>query len=201
MKPRYLILILFLFSNVANLLFNNGRLLAQDNNNSINNVSINKPLIEMNSFVLFVEKTKVSKDFYQSVFDLNVKLDLSNYIQFEGGITLWEMKNAISSIYKNTKNEKDSSLVKKFELYFETDDIDSVNKKLESLHVKMIHKIETQPWTQRVVRFYDPDDNIIEIGENMEFVVKRLKKQNYSDEEISNKTYFPIETIKKMLEQ
>jgi len=65
----------------------------------------------------------------------------------------------------------------------------------------MIHKIETQPWTQRVVRFYDPDDNIIEIGENMEFVVKRLKKQNYSDEEISNKTYFPIETIKKMLEQ
>ena len=37
-------------------------------------------------------------------------------------------------------------------------------------------------------RFYDPDKNIIEVGESMEHLVLRLYRQNHSSDEIAKMT-------------
>jgi catechol 2,3-dioxygenase-like lactoylglutathione lyase family enzyme len=54
------------------------------------------------------------------------------------------------------------------ELYFETDELESVCERLLRAGVEFIHPIEKQPWGQRVARFYDPDGHVIEAGELME---------------------------------
>jgi catechol 2,3-dioxygenase-like lactoylglutathione lyase family enzyme len=52
------------------------------------------------------------------------------------------------------------------ELYFEEADIKGFVEKLESLYpdVKYVNRLMTHSWGQKVVRFYDPDGNLIEVG-------------------------------------
>jgi hypothetical protein len=64
------------------------------------------------------------------------------------------------------------------ELVFETDDFDAFEPKLSRL--ELIHPTREQPWGQRVVRFYDPDGHMIEVGEAMSTLVKRLMDSGMS---------------------
>jgi hypothetical protein len=89
-----------------------------------------------------------------------------------------------------------------FELYFEYDDIENFSKKLKSRNVEFVHDVREQPWRQKVVRFYDPDKNIIEVGESLEFLSFRLSMEGKTIEEISKITSLPasfiLESIKQM---
>ena len=52
------------------------------------------------------------------------------------------------------------------ELYFEEQDIEAFVQKLDKLYpsIQYVNKITTHSWGQRVVRFYDLDGNLIEVG-------------------------------------
>ena len=65
----------------------------------------------------------------------------------------------------------------------------------------LVHELREQPWRQKVVRFYDLDNNIIEIGETMEHLSFRLKKENLSNEQISKITNMPIDFVIDSIEQ
>lgn len=52
-----------------------------------------------------------------------------------------------------------------------------------------------QPWRQRLVRLYDPDRHIIEIGESMEHLSYRLHKEGLSPDDISKITMLPFEFV------
>ena len=56
------------------------------------------------------------------------------------------------------------------ELYFEERDIEAFAEKLEKLYpmVKYVNRFMTHSWGQKVIRFYDPDGNLIEVGTPME---------------------------------
>lgn len=62
-----------------------------------------------------------------------------------------------------------------------------------------MHDIKEYPWGQRVVRFYDPDQHIIEVGESMENVARKLFKQDLSIEEVAERTQHPLEFVKASL--
>jgi len=55
------------------------------------------------------------------------------------------------------------------ELYFEENDIEGFVEKLEGLYpdIRYVNRLMTHSWGQRVVRFYDPDGNLIEVGTGM----------------------------------
>ena len=42
-------------------------------------------------------------------------------------------------------------------------------------------------WGQRVVRFYDPDGHIIEVGEDLKMVIRRFLAAGMTMEEVSVK--------------
>jgi hypothetical protein len=46
-----------------------------------------------------------------------------------------------------------------------------------------------------VIRFYDPDGHIIEVGESMEAVVRRFSAKGMQPEEIAARVGLPIEFI------
>ena len=52
------------------------------------------------------------------------------------------------------------------ELYFEETDIEGFVRKLDTLYpeTEYVNKLMTHSWGQTVVRFYDPDGNLIEVG-------------------------------------
>ena len=55
------------------------------------------------------------------------------------------------------------------EIYFEERDIESFVQKLERLYpsIKYVNKLMTHSWGQKVIRFYDLDGNLIEVGTPM----------------------------------
>ena len=55
------------------------------------------------------------------------------------------------------------------ELYFEEPDIEAFARKLEKLYpnIRYVNRLMTHSWGQKVVRFYDPDGNLIEVGTPM----------------------------------
>lgn len=62
--------------------------------------------------------------------------------------------------------------------------------------IEYIHKVREYPWGQNVVRFYDPDKHIIEVGESMITVIKRFLASGMTVEETAQRTQHPIEFVK-----
>ncbi|MDQ1252590.1 MAG: hypothetical protein QG646_1712 [Euryarchaeota archaeon] len=100
------------------------------------------------------------------------------------------------SISENDILEKSNN----FELYFEEEDMDSFLQKLKEIsYIEYVHGLKEQPWGQRVIRFYDPDKHIVEVGEPMESVVKRFLSKGLSIEETSKRTLMPEEFVRQCL--
>ncbi|HNY21815.1 MAG TPA: VOC family protein [Treponemataceae bacterium] len=155
------------------------------------------PVLKLLSFVLFVSDVGASKDFYSRVLNQEIAMEIGNInIGFKNGLALWDKKYATNVIFG--KESADNGVKQDLEVYFETDDIDAYYADLKAKGVEFVHGIKTQPWQQRVFRVYDPDRFIVEIGETMPNVIKRLKSEGLSDDEIAAKTSMPLEAVKAM---
>ncbi len=77
------------------------------------------------------------------------------------------------------------------ELYSETDAIEAFAAELEG-RVRLARPFETAPRTQRVVRFYDPDGHLVEVGEAMDAVARQLAADGVpAEEEVAARTLMP----------
>jgi len=85
------------------------------------------------------------------------------------------------------------------ELAFEVDDMDGFVSKLRSFGVTYVHPMKEHSWGQRVVRFYDPDKHVIEVGENMAVVVKRFIDSGLTAEETAKRMDIPMEYVNYLL--
>ncbi len=142
--------------------------------------------------LLYVNDIKKSRNFYETILQQKVKFDLGENITFVSGFAIQDYKHITNIIFEKNiaKNVNPSN---NFELYFETKDIVDLFNVIKKENLKIIHNIKEQPWKQRVFRFYDYDNNIIEIGEPMKCVVKRLLNDNFSPKEVYEQTSIPIE--------
>lgn len=78
------------------------------------------------------------------------------------------------------------------ELYFEEDDLDRFLEKLLAWpDVNYVHPLKEHCWGQRVVRFYDPDRHIIEVGESMTTVVCRFLAGGMTETEVARRMDVP----------
>ncbi len=145
--------------------------------------------------LIVVEDIEKSRYFYETVLNQNVKNDFGENIIFHGDFSIHQKKHFQDLI----KSSPISSRSNNFELYFEDDDLEGIMDNLKNNKVTFIHEIIEQPWKQRVIRFYDLDYNIIEIGERMEHVAFRLSKENMSIEDISRTTYLPEESVEQAI--
>lgn len=134
--------------------------------------------------------------FYEEVIGDRVAMDFGENVTFEGGFALQEMKTWKSMIHSNVVRRKSNAA----ELYFEEDDFDAFVEYLKEFpEIKYLHEVEEMPWGQRVVRFYDPDFHIIEVGEAMDAVIKKMLKSGMTVEQVSEKSQFPVEYVKRFV--
>lgn len=146
--------------------------------------------------LLAVQDVEVSKKFYKELFEQEVVLDLGRNVTFSGGFAIqqdfaWLTDIDPDSVIRNSHN---------MELYFEVDDFDEFLNLLEKhKEVKFVHSPKKHEWQQRVVRIYDPDYHMIEIGESMEVIAKRFLSQGLSVEEVSEIIQHPVEFVQQCL--
>ena len=132
--------------------------------------------------------------FYEEVIGDRVAMDFGENVQFKSGFALQEMKTWKSMIHSENVRRKNNAA----ELYFEEEDFDRFLDYLKEFpEIQYVHGVEEMPWGQRVIRFYDTDFHIIEVGEAMDAVIRKLLKSGMTVEQVSAKSQYPIEYVKR----
>ncbi|WP_455543273.1 VOC family protein [Intestinibacter sp.] len=156
--------------------------------------------MEFKGTLICVGDMEKSKKFYKELLGLDVVADFGANVTLTGGIVLQTLETWREFI---DKEEKDIILGNNaVELYFEEDDMDGFIKRLKAFdNIIFVHELIEHSWGQRVIRFYDPDKHIIEVGENIVIVVKRFLKSGLSIEETANRMDVPIEFVNDCLKE
>lgn len=141
-----------------------------------------------------------SRDFYERILSQKVKYDFGENVTYEGDFALHEEKH-FRSLLGEGAAPSGTGTGHDFELYFETDDIEAIVRKLEDERTEFIHRIKEQPWGQQVMRLYDPDRHIVEIGEPMSAVIRRLHAEGMTAQEIEARTSLPAAIILKTIKE
>jgi len=137
-----------------------------------------------------------AKQFYCEALKQEIKHDFGENVVFHGDFAIHDERHFRTLIENGEIARKSNS----FELYFEDDSVEQVANSLKKMEIEFIHDVKIQPWQQKVIRFYDPDKNIVEIGESLEHVCRRLSSEGKSIEVISKLTSMPPEFVRNSLD-
>ena len=111
--------------------------------------------------LIVVKDCRASLRFYQSLFGFELIRDNDGNMELSGNLYLQEAKYFDKFIGKCIIPKNNAA-----ELYFEEPDLDLFLKKLRRQYpeTEIVNPPMTHSWGQRVIRFYDPDGNLIEVG-------------------------------------
>lgn len=123
-----------------------------------------KRTVRLKNILIVVKDIEKSKQFYHDLFGLDMILDNDGNMILTEGLVLQDEK-----IWKNFLGKDIIPQNNSCELYFEEPNIEAFIEKLEILYpsIQYVNRLMTHSWGQRVIRFYDLDGNLIEVGTPM----------------------------------
>ena len=146
--------------------------------------------------LISVADINAARKFYEDLFGLEVFQDYGRNISFTCGLALqqdfeWLVHLPKEKILKKSNNA---------EIVFEEQDFDAFLDKLSKYsNIERLGEVIEHSWGQRVVRFYDLDGHIIEVGEDMKMVIKRFLATGMTMEEVSVKMDVSVEDLTRLL--
>ncbi len=148
--------------------------------------------MKLKNILLVVRDIERSVKFYRELFGLTVLADLGGNVILTEGLVLQE-RDVWNRLIGREARQGDGYA----ELYFEENNMSAFLEKLERYPepVPFLNPLTEHSWGQRVVRIYDPDGHVIEVGEAMDFVIRRLYQGGMPVKDISAKTGFPVSQI------
>jgi catechol 2,3-dioxygenase-like lactoylglutathione lyase family enzyme len=154
--------------------------------------------LNFHSTVLFVKDIEKSKHFYCNILSQEIDSDFGNNISFKTGLSLWQIpeRHILNDNFYNKYNSN-----KSLEIYFETETIDEIVEFINSKNIKKHHELIEESWGQKTIRIYDPDNNLIEIGEKLKSFIKRMYRDGLSIEQINRKSGVQINLISKYIKE
>ena len=119
--------------------------------------------------LISVADINAARKFYEGLFGLEVYQDYGRNIAFTCGLALQQ-------------------------------DFDGFLNKLKKYpDIEYLGDVIEHSWGQRVIRFYDLDGHIIEVGENMKMVIQRFLNTGMTTEEVSARMDVSVEDLEKLL--
>lgn len=117
--------------------------------------------MKLKNVLIVVKDIEKARQFYHDLFGLELVVDNDGNMILTEGLVLQDEKIWKDFLGKDIVTENNSC-----ELYFEERNIEDFVQKLEKMYpsVKYVNRLMTHSWGQKVVRFYDPDGNLIEVG-------------------------------------
>ena len=152
--------------------------------------------MKYNCTVISVADINAARKFYEDLFGLEVFQDYGRNIAFTCGLALHQDFDWLVHLPKESILRKSNNV----ELCFEEQDFDSFLHKLKEYpNIECLGEVIEHSWGQRVIRFYDLDGHIIEVGENMKMVIKRFLASGMTIDEVSVKMDVSFEDLTKLL--
>lgn len=151
--------------------------------------------MEFKNPLLAVADMAASIDFYKRTLGLCVIMDFGANVTLTGGVCLQTLDT-----WREFLDGKPVVLAGNAgELYFEEDDFDTFAEKLTGLELEYVHPVKEHRWGQRVVRLYDPDRHIVEVGEAMAVVARRFQDSGLDEAGVARRMDVPLETVRAWL--
>ena len=117
--------------------------------------------MKLKNTLIVVKDIEKAKRFYHDLFGLEMIRDNDGNMILTDGLVLQEERYWKEFLKREIIPQSNSS-----ELYFEEADIEGFTEKLETLYpdIQYVNRLMTHSWGQTVIRFYDLDGNLIEVG-------------------------------------
>ena len=117
--------------------------------------------MRLKNILIVVNDIEKSRKYYHDLFGLEMIVDNDGNMILTEGLVLQEEKYWKGFLGKEIIGKNNSC-----ELYFEESDIEGFLQKLERMYpeTEYVNTLMTHSWGQRVIRFYDQDGNLIEVG-------------------------------------
>ena len=127
-------------------------------------MSLERIIMRLKNILIVVNDIETSKKYYHDLFGLNMNLDNDGNMILTEGLVLQDEK-----YWKQFLNTDIIPRNNHSELYFEEKNIEEFIEKLERFYpdTEYVNKLMTHSWGQKVIRFYDLDGNLIEVGTPM----------------------------------
>ena len=146
--------------------------------------------------VISVSDIEAAKKFYKDLFGLKIYQDYGKNIAFTCGLALQQDFDWLVNLPKEKVLKKSNNV----EIAFEESDFDEFLIRLKQYeNIEYLDEVMEHTWGQRVIRFYDLDGHIIEVGEDMKMVIKRFLASGMNMEEIAVKMDASVEDLMKLL--
>lgn len=120
--------------------------------------------MKLKNILIVVNDIEKSIKFYRELFGLHVILNNDGNVILTEGLVLQDAKIWKKFIKKDVTHPNNAT-----ELYFEETNIEGFAKKLENYSepIQYVNHLMMHSWGQQVIRFYDLDGNLIEVGTPM----------------------------------
>ena len=146
--------------------------------------------------LISVSNIDAARKFYEELFGLEVFQNYGKNIAFTCGLALQQDFDWLVNLPKEKVLKKSNNA----EIVFEEQDFDAFLNKLKAYSdIEYLGEVIEHSWGQRVIRFYDLDGHIIEVGEDMKMVIKRFLDSGMTMEEVSVRMDVSIEDLTKLL--
>ena len=155
--------------------------------------------IRFHSPCVFVCDMELARAFYEEVLGQTPTLVLDGYVTYPG-FALWRADTAGQHVFGDALALPPGRLGRdNFELYFETEAVEAAFAAV-SARAEALCPLTVQPWGQRCFRVRDPEGHIVELAEPMEVVIRRLRDDGKSTEEIIAATMMDPAFVRAVLE-
>ena len=146
--------------------------------------------------LISVADINAARAFYEALFGLELYQDYGINISFTCGLSLQQNFDWLVDLPKDKVLKKSNNM----ELYFEESNFDGFLDKLKTYPgIVYLGDVLEHAWGQRVVRFYDLDGHIIEVGEDMKMVINRFLASGMTMEQVALKMDASVEDLTKLL--
>lgn len=119
--------------------------------------------IQFKTSIALVRSIEESKLFYRDIIGLTVIKEFDTFVLFQDHFAIHAADLFYQYINKPYHGEKMGH--DNVDYYFTTSDLVGFQEKLKGEQVTFIHEIHQHEWGEKVIRVYDPDGHIIEIGD------------------------------------
>ena len=146
--------------------------------------------------VLSVSDINKARSFYEDLFGLEVCQDYGRNVLFSCGLALQQDFDWLIGIPEEQVCKKPHNV----EIAFEEPDFDGFLQKLNgNPTIAFLGGVIEHDWGQRVIRFYDLDGHLIEVGEEMKMVIERFISNGMTLEEVSKRMDVSVDDLLKLL--
>lgn len=148
--------------------------------------------MEYKAAMLVVKDIEKTKQFYTSLMGLTIVADMGVNVAFSGGLAA-QTEDSWAQ-FTGTEPGRFQYGGHDVELYFEERDYDGFAGRAKAAGADIVSE-SVMPYGQKVLRIYDPDKHIVEVGEDMGVMVRRLHGEGLTEAQIAEKTHMPPEAI------